>query len=533
MAATKRKKPKLNGKPAKLSPRTTETDPQAHRGISFLTQRTAGVFVNEDTAMTQSTVWACIRVISETLAGMPWIAGLWDWSTLTVDPLPSHDVNYMLNFEPNEETRAFAFREVMWAWALGWGNGYAEIERDFRGDPIALWQLHPSRVRVVRNQAGTLLYEVTNDGEPPTYLRQRDVFHLMGPSPDGLVGWSVIRMHARTIGLAIAQEQNASSFNENDSTPGGILTMPGRLTETGRKNLDESWARRHRGPKNRRTVAILEEGLTWTPTSINPDDAKLVEQMQLTPSMICRIFRVPPHKIADLTRSTNNNIEHQDIEFVKDTLRPWAERGEAEADVKLFGRNNRGRIVTVMDLSERERGDSASQSTYVEKMVFSGVLTPNDGQRYLGKKPGGPEGDKRFIQSAMITLENAAKAPAPSAKPEPKSDESQMSVIIERSMAVIVCACRRMLRRESGQREQMGELSVEWLAKHRDYCREIIQPAANVIGACLSATPEAIAVAVSLFLDGHFAATGEATPESKADELMGYLTAAVNAKGAA
>ena len=541
---TAKRKP-AKPKPQSLAPRTEAADPEysAHRGIGYV-RNTAGVQVNEISALTQTTVWACVKVISESLAGMPWrVAKL--TGDGTTDPLESHPLNWLLNFQPNYETTSFSFRETLWAWALVWGNGYAEIERDTLGRPVALWQLYPSRVRIVRNDAGTLLYEVQNDGEKPTYLQQRDMFHLMGPSPDGLVGWSVIRMHARTIGLAMAQEENAGSFNANDSTPGGLLTHPSRLSDPARKNLEESWARRHRGPTNRRTLAILEEGLKWEQTSLPPEELQLVEQMQLTPAMICRIFRVPPHMVADLTRSTNNNIEHQGLEFVLDCLRPWAERGEGEADVKLFGRNNQATLVTVIDLSERARGDTAAQTQHVREMVNIGVFSINEGRRYLNMKGIGPDGDRRFIQGAMIPLEDAGKLmtqPKPS-PPEDSTDEpaadaptddEPLARVQERTMAVLVDACRRMLKREGDVRNLNGDARTQWLAKHRDYCREILLPAAGVLGACLSAPPEAIDIAVVLFLTKHFESpSADPTPEAKAVELREYLLAAASAKGAA
>jgi hypothetical protein len=352
-------------------------------------------------------------------------------------------------------------------------------------------------------------------------------------------------MHARTIGLAIAQEANAASFNENDSTPGGILKHPSRLTDPARKNLEESWARRHRGASNRRTLAILEEGLTWEQTSLPPEELQLVEQMQLTPAMICRIFRVPPHMVADLSRSTNNNIEHQGLEFVLDCLRPWAERGEGEADVKLFGRNNQATLVTVIDLSERARGDTAAQTQHVREMVNIGVFSINEGRRYLNMKGIGPDGDRRFIQGAMIPLEDAGKllaqpkpAPPEDSTEEPASDaptdDEPLARVQERTMAVLVDACRRMLKREEGQAARVGELTPEFIAKHRDYCREILLPAAGVLGACLNAPSEAIDVAVVLFLTKHFESpSADQTPEAKAVELREYLLAASAAKGAA
>lgn len=533
---TKRKTVKKPAKSRALAPRTEPADPEHRRGILIM-PRPAGVVVNEDTAMTQSTVWACIRVISESLAGMPWRVGRITRDG-TIDQLDEHPLNWLLNYAPNDEVQAFAFRETLWAWALGWGNGYAEIERDIIGNPVAMWQLHPSRVRVMRDQFDRLIYEVNNDGADPTYLFPRNMFHLKGPSPDALVGWSVIRMHARTIGLAMAQEENATSFNANDSTPGGLLTTPQKLSPTALKNLEESWDRRHKGPRNRRTVAILEQDLKWQQTGMSPDDAKLVDQMQLTPSMICRIFRVPPHKVADLTRSTNNNIEHQDIEFVKDTLRPWAERGESEADVKLFGRNNQARLVTVIDLSERERGDTAAQTNHVETMIFNGVYSINEARRYLGLQGIGKLGDQRFVQSAMIPIEMAGKQNEPQSDDEPAAEpptmdeeDDTLSRVQERTLAVLTDACRRIFKREDGQIERAGDLSAEWLAKHREYCREVLLPSASVLSECVRAPLGAVEVAVTLFIDKHMEGRkADDTPEGKALELRQYLLAAAAAK---
>jgi HK97 family phage portal protein len=517
MAAIKAKKaPKPRKKPQPLAPRTEPADPERGRGLVILPQRSAGVLVNEDTALTQSAVWACIRVISESLAGMPWCVGR-RAKDGTLDKLDEHPLEWLLNFQPNDETEAFVFREVLWAWALGWGNGYAEIERDLIGNPVALWQLHPSRVRPMRDARNRLVYEVLNDDGPPDYLYPRDMFHLRGPSPDGLVGWSVIRMHARTIGLAMAQEESAATFNENDSTPGGIILHPGKLTETALQNLRASWERRHAGPKNRRRVAILEEGMKWEQTGLPPEEAQLVEQMQLTPAMICRIFRVPPHKVADLSRSTNNNIEHQDLEFVKDTLRPWAERGEGEADVKLFGRNNQGKLVTFIDMIERERGDTAAQTQHVREMITTGVYSINEGRRYLGLKSIGPEGDKRFIQGAMVPIELAGMQQQPGKPDEPESDdepevsaptmdegEGELSAM-SAAMEVLTDACRRMLAREHDARNLEGESLEKWLSKHREYCRETLVKPARLLSALLKTRNGLAEIVVPLFIEQHLA----------------------------
>lgn len=542
MAKTKTAR-KPRKKPQALAPRTTPGDPEqsGYRGVLYQ-PRTAGVIVNEDTGMTQSAVWGCVRCVSESLAGMPWLTGEREPDG-TVEPVFREGFDWLMNYQANPETTSFVFRETLWAWALTWGNGYAEIERTLAGEPVALWQLHPCRVTPMRDAGDNLVYRVTNDGYEPSYIPARNMFHLMGPSPDGLVGWSVIRMHARTIGLAIAQEQTAATLNENDSTPGGILTHPKQLSDTARKNLEESWNRQHRGPNNRRRLAILEEDMKWQQTGLPPEDMQLAEQMQLTPAMVCRIFRVPPHKIgAGISNSsgTYSNNENQDIEFVKDCLRPWAERGESEADIKLFGRNNQARIVTFIDLSERERGDTAARTNHVERMTFCGIYSINEGRKYLGLPGIGPDGDKRFVQSAMIPIDQAGQdqTPPEDSTDEPTNDaptmdeEDTLSAVRDKAMTVLVDACRRMLKREHGQREQVGRFPDEWIERHREYSREVITPAAAVFAACLQANPQAVDVAVTLFLASHKVGE-EVLPEIKATSLRDYLTAAANAKEAA
>ena len=156
-------KAKTARKPSKLAPATEPTDPErGGRGMIVMPQRVAGVVVNEDTGLTQSAVWACIRAISESLAGMPWRIGKVT-NDGTIDPVQRSELDWLLNYQPNPETQSFAFRETLWAWALGWGNGYAEIERNMMGDPVALWQLHPSRVRPMRDDRDSLIYEVQNE----------------------------------------------------------------------------------------------------------------------------------------------------------------------------------------------------------------------------------------------------------------------------------------------------------------------------------------------------------------------------------
>lgn len=538
---TKAKKPRKQS----LTPKTKPADPEiAPNNITVLPVRQAGVYVNEDTALTLGAVWACVRVISESLAGLPWnpFRRRADGGH---DKLLEHPTNWLLDVQPNDETAAFQWRETLIAHALTWGNGYAEIERDVLGRPVNLWQIAPDRVEVVRFQ-GRIIYDVANYNAPNTVLESSQMYHLKGLGYDGLTGYPVIRMFARVIGAGIGMEDATSNFFQNDSTPGGILMTDKKLSEPAINNVRKSWEAMHGGPKNRRKVAILEDGLKWEQTGLPPEDAQLLEQRQFTPTEIARIFRVPPHKIADLTRSTNNNIEHQSIEFVNDTLRPWAERLESEADIKLYGRNNRGEITTVIDLNELKRGDTASQTSYLKETSDRGLLSVDEGRNYLGLNPIGEAagGNKRFVMFNMQLLEKAgeeplvsppADNPPPDQKPANDQPTNGLSSIEEDLMPIVEDACRRIIKREKDAKHLEGDALGNWLARHKDYCRETLAPFVRVLAKVYSKKPElAASAALHSFVESYAIGPGDSDHIQAASKLRTIVIAASAAlKGAA
>jgi HK97 family phage portal protein len=914
--------------------------------IFFLPQRTAGVRVTEETALTLGAVWACVRVITESLAGLPWLVYRKrrdGGNDLQYD----HQLNWLLDTQPNPETTAFTFRETLIAHALTWGNCYAEIERDAAGRPVWLWQITPDRVDVIRWR-GRIIYDVANPRGPNIPLERDEMFHVPGLGFDGLIGYSVIRMAARAIGVGIGLEESGSGYFANDSTPGGVLIHPGKLTKEARDNIQNSWQKRHGGPNNRRVIAVLEEDMKWQQTGLPPEDSQFVEQKQLTPTEIARWFRVPPHKIGDLTRcmpastlvyttagpkriadveigdevwsvgangiepapvvgcydngvrslleiattnrtvrctpnhrllvrrptfrplnpgerggrnidgqkvrvewknayvqagelsegdmlvtleslpesasttapngrelsvefmefcglllgdgnihrakgkpghvsiarsgsatymehyreasrsefrsyvansnysnlatvstkpvhlyeterathfasvlaageltdlgfsgtaftkrvpawvysaakplqlallrgfldadgtvdhkgritfysaskaliddvrhlcmglgipvtnvrsdvnskpapaskqlvptrmwrftcsdtganrrigshdaryiarfeagkpfarkdrkyprfggrndlnglatakivritnlpaeptydievagnhsfladgvashnSTNNNIEHQSIEFVEDTLRPWAERFESEANIRLFGRNNAGTLHTIIDLDERMRGDSAARAAFYGPLLDRGVFSINDVLVRENKNPIGPDGDKRFVALNMQLLENAGEEPPPGQEPptEPASDELRTR-IESAGLDVLRDAVRRVLKREEHEaRRQLkaGKPYEKWsgkfLAEHRDYMREILLPPLRLLEQCYGGAASA-EVSLAVYLDKHlegFAAFAaepvEQDPLKHADDLRRCVQAAAAVQGAA
>lgn len=259
-----------------------------------------------ESALTYSAVWACVRVISEALSGIGWHA----FERRPDNPrfrFPvEDDTAWLLGLQANPETSAFDWRQVMLMHALTWGNGYAEIERTNSGRPLWLWQIHPSRVEVVRDKdSGQLWYEIDNEvGTSKTRLRPENVFHLKGIGPDGLVGWSIIEMARKSIKLGLQEEKFGSDFFGRGVMPGGVLNIPQRLETEQRKELRRDFESLYAGSRNQHRVVVLSGGQTFTPASLPNNDAQFLESRTFQVQEICRWYGVPPHKLADLVRAT-------------------------------------------------------------------------------------------------------------------------------------------------------------------------------------------------------------------------------------
>lgn len=488
----RKKRPVGQSNPAPLNPQAQPSEPGTSHNPLWL-PRPAGVRVTEDTALTYAAFWGCVRVIADAIAVLPLHAyrkrpaGGRDEATDNV-------ADWLCHTQANPETPAFFFRQTLLAHALVWGNGYAEIERDAAGRVVWLWQLTPDRVEPDRNDAGELVYKVANPDRSYTILPAEDVVHLRGLGFDGLVGYSVVKMAARAIGIGIAGDEAVTSFYANDSTPGGYLKHQQRLTEQARKNLQESFFRKHGGPDKRRTMAILEEGMEWIQVGMPPEDAQLLQTRQFAPVDICRIFKVPPHKIADLSRATFSNIEQQETEFVVDCLMPWAVPYEQEINSKLFGRKQRGTLFVKHNFNGRLRGDSAARGAFYGQLFDRGVFSVNDICEMEDRNPVGPEGDKRFVPLNMQLLENAGEEPLPGETP-PSAPAEPMQVpagVRGAALAVLADAASRCLRREvhraedaikrlGGDPQKLAAWSAEFLPLECGYVGEAVAPGVGLL----------------------------------------------------
>jgi HK97 family phage portal protein len=381
-------------------------------------QTSAGVTISPSTALEVGAYYACLRLISGDVAKLP----LWVYRRLPGDEgkerRPSHPVSRLIHDEFNPTTAAFTGRETLTQWAMGMGNGVALIERDASQNPTALWPIHPSRIRVEQDDKDprAYWYEWRRDDATTAVLFPSEVLHLRGMG-DGLWGFSVAQMAARTLGLATGTEEYASGFLGNGAWSSGYLSHPKALNEKALKNLRDSVAERHQGVSNAFRPMVLEEGMTWQQATVPPEDAQLLETRKFEVEEIARWFGVPPHKIGHLERATFSNIEHQAIDYVNSALMPWLIRWEQEIKRKLFGQRA-GNLFAEHNVTALLRGDSAARAAYYKEMVFTGVYTPNEVRAFENMNASDDEGmDKHWMQSQMSPVDLLADPPEPEPVP--------------------------------------------------------------------------------------------------------------------
>lgn len=363
----------------------------------------SGEVVSPSRAMTLSVWFACIRNIAEDVGKLP----LKIYRRVGTGKELASEVSIysMLHTSANLESTAAAFRETMTGWALSYGNAYAEIQRDRQGRPIALWPIHPE-IATIKRVDGEIFLDIYSQEHGVVRLPYADVFHLRGFGTDPLCGLSVAALAAESLGVSLAAQTYGGSFFANGAIPAGILTHPGKLSEPAQANLRESWKKRYAGSRNANNIAVLQEGIKFEAMSIPPEQSQFLQTREFQIPEIARWFRMPPHKIGDLTRSTNNNIEHQAIEYVVDTLMPWLVRWEQEAARKLLDAREQESLVIEHVVDGLLRGDSTARVNYYRSMIQIGAMSPDEARarENMNAIPGG-DGAKFYMQGAMMPLD--------------------------------------------------------------------------------------------------------------------------------
>jgi HK97 family phage portal protein len=360
----------------------------------------SGKTVNERTAMATSAVYACVRVLSETIASLP--LHVYRRTGQGKEKAMDHGLYYLLHDEPNPEMTSFVFRETLMGHLLLWGNAYAQIIRDGRGRVISLYPLLPDRMEVGRTEQGELYYRYQKEGQE-YLLRREEVLHIPGLSFDGLVGYSPIAMSKNAIGMALATEEYGSKLFANDARPSVVLEHPGILKDPAK--IRDSWNQIYRGSENAHKVAVLEEGMSVKTLSMPPEQAQFLETRKFQIEEICRIFRVPPHLVANLERATFSNIEHQSISFVVHTIRPWLVRLEQAFNKALFSGSEKKEYFVGLVVDGLLRGDYESRMRGFAVGIQNGFLSPNDVRSLENMNPI-EHGDVYAMNGNMLKLED-------------------------------------------------------------------------------------------------------------------------------
>ena len=356
----------------------------ADAGYSFLFGRTtSGKPVNETTAMQTTAVYACVRILSEAIASLP--VHVYQYKDgggkeMVID----HPLYQVLHDEPNPEMTSFVFRETLMSHLLIWGNAYAQIIRDGAGRVLGLYPLLPNKMDVQRDDKGEIYYVYSRSSdENPNFkeygdikLQKEDVLHIPGLGFDGLIGYSPIAMAKNAVGMTLACEEYGASFFANGANPGGVLEHPGILKDPSK--VRDSWNAVYRGTSNAHKIAVLEEGMKYQQVGIPPEEAQFLETRKFQINEIARLYRIPPHMVGDLEKSSFSNIEQQSLEFVKYTLDPWVIRWEQSLQKALLLSGEKGKYFIKLNVDGLMRGDYQSRMNGYSIGRQNGWLSAND-----------------------------------------------------------------------------------------------------------------------------------------------------------
>ena len=464
--------------------RSAIDDSRHWKTVDFSMKTGAGVNIGPNSCLSYSAVYGCVRNIAEDIGKLPLIlyraipgGGK---ERATTDPLYN-----LLRHTPNSEMSALSFRQTITAHAMLWQGGYAWIQRDGLDRPVALWPLRPDRVTAKRRggKLGAVYFEVRSDTGTAVEYDDADIFHIEGLGFDGIQGYALAARAKESFGITAAAEKFAASFFGKGSSLSGVLMHPKLIgTKETRDELRASWEEIHSGPDNANKIAILQEGMTYAQTGIEPNKAQFLESRQFQIEEVCRWFRMPPHKLQHLLRSTNNNIEHQGLEYVTDTLGAWLVRWEQEIKRKL-----------ILDPAEDAehlvdallRGDTLSRYQAYNLALTMGWIKRDEirAKENLNPLPDG-EGDVILVPINYTTMEKlmaaptepAVKTPAPA---DPPAGATRSAVI----RPIFADSIGRMLRKESlaarkaaKKPDEFGAWIAEFYGPHETHVRDALAP---------------------------------------------------------
>jgi HK97 family phage portal protein len=360
----------------------------------------SGVNVTEETSLAFSAVWQARRILSELPASL-------SVQFFKTEGKNREEIDHAMKdllANPNQYMNGFTHTELMNDWLQGWGNGVSVIERSGGFTPKQLFPVHPSAVRATIYNS-TLLYVVNDQtlGISGTFFPE-EVIHYRGFTLNGLWGKSPIMMAKDNIGLGLAAERFGAKFFKKGGNLKAVIEMTGHMSDKEFLEWKSRWEKFYSGEAGDHETPVLEYGTTYKQLGISPEAAQFLQTRQFSIQDVARWFNLPPHIIGDLSRSTFSNIEHQDLQFVKYTLRPILKRQETELENKLLTPAERKNTIIRYNLDNMTRGDLASITTHIKEMYLSGVINKDESRALINRNsvPGGEE----FINPANITGKN-------------------------------------------------------------------------------------------------------------------------------
>ena len=373
------------------------------RGISLNTIFPDADVFDSDKALTLTSVWNAIRLLSESVSSLPITVYRKENNGDKVEDVNNRIYN-LIKFKPNNFQNKITFFEYVMYSVLTDGNAYVQIVRDNSANPVQLLPLNPDYVNIFIKE-NELFYQM--DGG--SVLDSSDVLHIKLITDDGIEGLSPIDQCAKAINWSLSMEEFGSTFFKNGAKPSSVLSTDRALSETAIERLKNSFNSSYAKLKSSNSTIILEEGLSFKPISISPEQAQFLASRQFGIEEIARIFNIPPHMLKDLSKSSFNNIEMQSQEYVTYTLMPYLTRIEQEMNLKLFRTNELGKTFVEFNVNGLLRGDVKTRNEAYKTAIQNGYMSINEVRQKenLNSIEGG---DQHFIPMNMTTIENIGDA---------------------------------------------------------------------------------------------------------------------------
>jgi HK97 family phage portal protein len=460
------------------------------------TPTASGVQVGVTRSLRVVAVYACVRILAETLGSLP----LHLYRRLPgggKEEATDHPLYSLMHDAPNTEMTSMEFRETGMGHAALRGRSYAQIVFGNDGRPVELIPIHPDRIRVGRERTTRrLVYPYDPpDGGARRVFDAEEILHVRGLGSDGLEGYSPITLAREALGLTIAMEEHGARFFANSATPTGIIEHPGVLGEDAYKRLRDSFAEKYEGLRNSSKPILLEEGVKWQAIGIDHENAQFLESRKFQLSEIARLFRVPPHMIADLDKATFSNIEQQSLEFVIHTMLPWLVRHEQRYNARLLLPSERQEYFFELNIDGLLRGDLKSRYEAFQIGRQNGWLSTNDIREMENQNPV-PGGDDYVMQMQFVPLDQLGAVTQ--SKAAPVRDATPARDLRSILLPSLNAACARAVRKETKALAALGKRGLpaselaQFYAEHRRYLADTIGPAFEGAG-CAGAMPAFVA----------------------------------------